>query len=139
MRNATGQAQRKIECGREIVAPRAVAGQTELAKGPALRACIDPFAASGAGCSLIEPRACDSFLAASTTAGIKARGLGGRIRNDGAPISMAATTWPDASRTAAQTLTVPATTSESVIRKPRVRIRCRSAAIQDGSVRVDGV
>jgi hypothetical protein len=99
-----------------------------------------PFVGAGvAGCSLIEPSACESFLAASTTIGINARGLGGRIRSEGEPIRMAATTWPDASRTGAQTLTVPATTSESVMRKPRWRILCRSAAIQDGSVRVEGV
>src|SRR5262245_2645072 len=102
-----------------MAAPSAVVGQARPAYSPAWPGSVEPFAGGGAGWSLSKPRAWDSFRAASTTAGIRALGLGGRIRREGAPINIAATTWPDASRTGAQTLTVPATTSESVIRKPR--------------------
>ncbi len=58
---------------------------------------------------------------------------------DGELICITATTAPDASRTGAAIPTEPATTSSDVIRYPRDRMRCRSAAIQVASIRVAGV
>src|ERR1700722_14892136 len=88
MRKVIRIAQRKIECGRVMVAPSAVDGHAPE-NAPTCCGPICPLGPDEAGCSLMEPKAYDSFLAASTTAGIRALGRGGRIRSDGAPIRMA--------------------------------------------------
>ena len=72
--------------------------------------------AGGATGVVWSPNAWESLVAASITTGTSARGRGGRMRMDGALMNSAATTWPEASRTGAQTLTAPATTSSEVIR-----------------------
>ena len=72
----------------------------------------DPAAAPLRAASLVlpglsgpaPPNIRESFRAASRTIGNKARGRGGRIRMVGALTDMTATTWPEASRTGADTL-----------------------------------
>src|SRR6185312_10790836 len=130
-RHLGSRPQRKTECGLAVCMLSGLIVKADADAPVAAESCGD-----GPGSA---PNARDNFSAASATSGTIARGRGGRILRDGALTCSTATTWPEASRTGQATPTAPAVTSSEVTRYPRVRMRCRSAAIQAGSVRVAGV